>query len=380
MAYQGDAKMNTINLKFIISAAMLLAIGTSAQVSVGGHSAFSLFSRTSGVSQVIVDSSTTSRTTNSEWSGVSLLRLIPFFRWDVSEKLSLDVRPFISIDGTSGASPQFGKALGDEKPKKTVLKLEEFSRASVKAIIGPASELSVGYVHPRFTWEYGTDLFWEDVINGSKFAIDRWTGIFPDAGAEYMHNFEFGDALSMPTYLYLITGSSANPSEQTPTVMVNAEPDFGHIKFHIAAAMGQWDFENHKSMYRTAAGISYSHGPWAARAEESYGWWQDRIGNSPDNAIAHGGYAKVTYRLNKTIRTTLGGSYLYHNFVNTYAPMPGEEVYVSVTPALQIFTSESSRIICQLDLTNGVQNPWSSLGQSNVLAYAQGTIGWRLTF
>jgi hypothetical protein len=363
-----------IAFAMVLSAQLVVA-----QVSVGGHTVFSLVSRTSGVTDIIANNTTT-QTTQSDWSGVSMLRIFPMFRWDVSEKLSVDVRPFIGIDGSSGASPVFGKAIGDQKPKKTEVKFDEFARASVKAILSPSSEISVGYVHPRFTWEYGTDLFWEDVINGSKYAIDPWTGLFPDAGLEYVRTFEFGDALSMPTYIYLITGSSRDVKEQTPTFMAHIEPDLGHLKFHLSGAGGLWNSEDQKRMGRAAAGVSYTHGAWAARAEGSFGWWQDRIANSYDDAIAHGGYLKLTYRHNKVLRTTLGGSFLYHNFINTYAPQPGEEVYASITPAVQVFTSESSKLIFQLDLTNGVQNPWKSPGLSNTLLFAQGTIGWRLTF
>jgi len=364
----------------IVVTVLLFTVATQAQVSVGGHSVFSIFSRTSGTSEVIVDSNTVNKATKSDWSGVSLLRIIPFFRWDVSEKVTVDVRPFISIDGTSGASPQFGKAIGEQVPAKTKIEFNEFARAYAKAVVSASTEVSVGYVHPRFTWEYGSDLFWEDVINGSKFAIDPWTGIFPDAGMEILHTFEIGDALSIPSYLYLITGSSSNVAALTPTIMTHLEPDFGIVKFHLSGSYGLWDYASRLKMTRESAGISFNHGAWSARAEGTFGWWEHRVGKSPCDAMAEGGYLKIAYRANKMIRMSLGGSFVYHNFVNIYAPLPGEEVYATITPALQIFTSESSRLIAQLDLTNEVQNPWASPGQSNTLLYAQGTLGWRLTF
>jgi len=370
-------KLNMIRITMLFSICVPLAW---TQVSVGGHAVFSLFSRTAGISEIIQDSTTSVRYTDSDFRGVSLLRFFPFLRWDVSEKISVDIRPFISIDGTSGASPVFGKRIGEQVPAKTKLKIDEFSRASVKAIVNENTEISAGYVHPRFTWEYGNDLFWEDVINGSRFSIDPWTSIVPDAGVEVMRNIEFGDVLSMPSYFYLISGSSNNPQQLTPMAMFHLEPDLGKLKFSLSGAGGLWDIHDKKAVMRASAGVSFSKGHLTLRMEGAGGWWQDHIANSPENAVAYGGYGKVIYRFTPIVRASFGTSILYHNFTNTYSPQPGEEVFASISPALQVFTSESSRIIFQLDLTNGVQNPWMYPGLSNVLAYAQGTIGWRLTF
>jgi hypothetical protein len=162
--------------------------------------------------------------------------------------------------------------------------------------------------------------------------------------------------------------------------MVSAETQVGICKFHLAAAGGTWDEDDLHAMVRGSAGMSIKVKKMTLRTEGAVGYWEQRIKGSPDNAVPHGAYLKWIVPFTKTIRMSLGASYVYNNFVDIYNPLPGEETYYTLTPAFQILTSSSSRIILQCDLCDWEQNPSEGAAGKKILRFMHGTVGWRLTF
>jgi len=162
--------------------------------------------------------------------------------------------------------------------------------------------------------------------------------------------------------------------------MIAAEPQVGSLRFHLAAAGGAWDEESEKPMFRGSVGMTFAVKKFMVRLEESIGFWKERISGSPDDALPHGGYIKFIYGFSPKVRGSLNVNYAYHNFVNRYNPEPGEEVYVTITPALQFLTTSSSRIILQVDLCDWKQTPSEGMYGEKLLRYVRGSLGWRLTF
>lgn len=361
--------------------ATLFAQDEQPKLSVGGHVAITLFDAAAGFS-------TTSRNhndTTSDYAGLKFLKFIPFFKYDFTEKLSVDIRPIMEvngIDGTTGATPAFGKAIGDQRAKSARLEFGRygFTRAAARAILPGATELGIGFINTRFTWDYGNELFWEDEMNGSKFSCNPLLGDLSGMGIEMLRYFEVGDA-TLPVYAALLTSESLQETNNTPIAMVNVEPSLGRAKLHVAVAGGLWDSEDTKGFVRGAAGFSFNKGPVGIRTEGSLGYFKDQIGNSEESALPHGAYCKLFLKPAKSVRFVLNANYAYYNFVNQYAPLPGSEKYLTITPSMQILTNEHSRLELQVDVCKWTQKPWDQVDDfDKELTYFRPSLGWRMTF
>ena len=66
-------------------------------------------------------------------------------------------------------------------------------------------EAAFGIVKPRFTWDYGTELFWEEKIHGGKFSCNDYLGAMHETGIELYKPIELS-GVSLPTYFYLLNG------------------------------------------------------------------------------------------------------------------------------------------------------------------------------
>lgn len=374
-------KMLTTAGVAVCFAALGANVCAGSSVNVGGHAALNLADGVVGRSTLAAGV----EQEGADWAGLKLLRFVLFVNASLSERLSFDIRPIIEmrgVDGTTGATPRFGKAIDGSRASKVSVGFQGFTRAAAKAVLPNGAELSAGYVHPRFTWEYGNQMFWDDEINGSPFACNVWLADWSDLGLEYVHYFEPGGRFSLPVYAYLLNGNGEQENNLTPMAMVHAEPDFFPWRFHLSAGGGVWDDGDSKGVVRAAAGASWQGRRSGVRSEFAIGWWQDRIRNSPDDALPHGAYLKAYLMAAKRLRLTLGASYAYHNFVGLYAPAPGEEQYVTITPAAQVLTSPTSRLILQADLCDWRSNPWDSgSGEFDMkLQFVRVSLGWRLTF
>lgn len=367
-----------VSVIFLCSLIICTVNGSEQNVSVGGHAGITIVDGAYGTSS----DGFGSKDTSSDFTGFRFLKFILFFRYAFNEKLSVDIRPQIEtrgVDGTTGATPKFGKNIGDQRARKVNVNFNNFTRAVATYVLPSATEVSVGYLNTRFTWEYGGELFWEDEMNGSPFACNHWLADFTDAGIEIIHYFDIGN-ITIPLYAYILNGSGMEEINRTPVGMLSAETQVGICKFHLAAAGGTWDDEDQYAMVRGSAGMSLQLKKMILRTEGAIGYYEKRIKGSPDNAIPHGAYLKWIVPFTKTFRMSLGTSYVYNNFVDMYNPQPGEEKYYTFTPAFQILTSSSSRIILQCDIGDWKQNPSEGLAGVKILRFVHGTIGWRLTF
>jgi hypothetical protein len=364
----------------MVSSILVLNSLTSAEqsVSVGGHAGITVIDGAYGIS----NDGLGSKDTSSDFAGFRFLKLILFFRYAFNEKLSIDIRPQIEtrgVDGTTGATPKFGKAIGEQRASKINVAFNSFTRAVASYVLPTTTEISVGYLNTRFTWEYGGELFWEDEMNGSPFSCNQWLGDLSDAGIEIVHYFDIGE-VTIPLYGYVLNGSGMEEVNRSPVVMLSGETQVGPCKFHLAAAGGTWDENDRYAMFRGSAGMSLQLKKMVVRTEGAIGQWEKRIKGSPDNALPHGAYVKWIVPFSKVVRMSLGFSYVYNNFVNMYDLLPGEEQYLTLTPSFQFLTSSSSRIIMQCDLSDWKQNPSEGVSGEKILRFIHGTVGWRLTF
>jgi len=365
------------------------------EVVVGGHFEISLFDMAAGQSRIAKKQDTTT----TDYAGFQFLRFIPFIKCKVNEILSLDVRPSLemsagsvdavssatpsantsSVDATTGATPVFGKAIGAQRAKSAQIKLAGFNKATVEAALPGGIELSVGVLQPRFTWDYGQQLFWEDEINGSIFSCNPWLGDFSDVGLEVVHYFDVGD-VTIPAYAYILNGSGYEKVDPLPIGMIHIEPSFYPFTFHVSAGGGYWDYAQHATQMRFSAGASGSFGKFSFRTEGAYGLWERRVIGTYENAEPYGGYLKLFYRVNRWLRLSLGSSFVYQNFMGMFTPLPGKEQYITISPGAQILTSPSSRIIIQLDANQWIQEPKAIDDFYKVMQFGRATIGWRFTF
>jgi hypothetical protein len=369
----------------------------SQDVTVGGHFELSLFDAAGGKSRIAKKKDTTSF----DYAGFQFLRFIPFFKCQISEKISLDIRPMIELysssvdavssatpssganaqttDATTGATPVFNRAIGDQRAKKAKVSLGNINKATVQITLPGSTELALGVLQPRFTWDYGQQLFWEDEIHGSMFTCNPWLADFSDVGLEIVKFFDIGD-MSIPVYAYILNGSGFEKISQLPIGMIHVEPSIYPFRFHLSAGGGYWDFDSHAKEYRFAGGVSGAFGKFSFRSEAAYGKWEKRILATGEDAEPWGGYLKMYYRLHKVVRVSLGTSYVYSNFIRIWNPLPGQEQYVTITPAVQILTTSSSRIIVQCDINQWIQKPAAISDYLKVLEFGRLTIGWRFTF
>ncbi len=357
------------------------------KVRIGGHAAVTIFDASAGISTIKKPANKdylVVQDTSSDYSGFKFLKLVMFIRAGLSEKLFVDIRPVLHVnglDGTTGATPRFNNKIGDQRAKTAALELDGFTRAVVKAVLPSTTEISIGYLHPKFTWEYGSELFWEDEMNGSVFAINPWLGEMSDVGLEIIHYFDIGEAFTLPTYLYVMNGSLYEENNLSPFTMLHVEPEIYPVKFHLTGGIGVWDKKQENLVCRSSAGIQFALGKFLFRSEFAMGIWKKHILNSTDDALTHGAYGKMFFRINRKIRTSVGVAYAYHNFIHIFEPLPGEEMYFSITPGLQITTSPKSRLCLQVDINNWQQNPWDVLlDYDKKLQFLRTTLGWRLTF
>ena len=276
-----------------------------------------------------------------EYGGFILREMILYVSSELNDRVSVDLQPV--FDASSGATPKFGKDIGAQKNAASSIEGEfgGWVKAIVKVALPRGYELSAGIVKPRFTWEYGAELFWEDVINGSKFAANTNLGAMHDSGIELYKSFEAGK-YSIPAYLYVLNGGTEfSDNNRGPTAMIHVEPEFGPVRFLGSFADGRYDDAYHKSMMRWAAGFATEWRALAFRTEYAGGLWKEwpAAGTATIDKKPKGFYAKASYRFAPWGRATIDYNIADHNFSSKSSV--GEK-YITVTPSLQIYASESS--------------------------------------
>lgn len=317
-----------------------------------------------------------------EYAGMALNEMIIYFSSDISENISVDLQPMFNT--VTGATPSFGKKIGDNKYSNVEPRFSEWRKAVLSVLLPYDYELAVGIVKPRFTWDYGTELFWEEEINGGKFSCNDFLGAMHETGIELYKPFEFA-SFSLPTYLYLLNGGPGgkknlfNDNNNSPTIMLHAEPEIGALRFQGSLARGKWDDTSKYNMTRYSAGIAYEWEDFSARAEIAGGNWENSIpAQKLEDATPFGYYAKLFYRITPWARAMLHYDYAKHNFNGFFTSAPGEEEYITITPGLQINVASGSMIQIQYDIADW--RKWKSDAEEQKLEFGRLTVGWRTTF
>ena len=360
---------------FAVCAVSFFIIGygsvTNAQgTTIGGHVKLTMYDYKDGKSD---------GAKGHEYAGMALSEMIIYFSSELSDKISIDFQPMFNT--RTGATPRFGNKIGDNKYSNVEPIFNEWRKAIISVLLPYELEMAVGIVKPRFTWDYGTELFWEEEINGGKFSCNDFLGAMHEAGIELYKPFEFS-GISLPAYLYVLNGGGTNlfnDNNNTPTVMIHAEPEIGAIRFQGSLARGKWDDAGKYNMTRYSAGIAYQWENFSARAEVAGGNWENSISAKKlEDATPFGYYAKMLYRITPWARAMLHYDYAKHNFNGFVSTSPGEEEYVTITPGLQIIVAPSSMIQIQYDIADWKK--WKTDDENHKLEFGRLTVGWRSTF
>ncbi|MBT4363150.1 MAG: hypothetical protein HOC71_03275 [Candidatus Latescibacteria bacterium] len=319
--------------------------------------------------------------TGHEYAGMALSEMILYLSSEISETISVDLQPMFNT--VTGATPRFGNKIGDNKYINIKPVFDEWRKAVLTVLLPYELEMAVGIVKPRFTWDYGTELFWEEEINGGKFSCNDFLGAMHETGIELYKPIEFS-AVSLPTYLYLLNGGPGgqknlfNDNNNTPTVMLHVEPEIGAFRFQGTLARGKWDDNNKYDMTRYSAGAAYMWGGFSARAEFAGGNWEKSIPTKVlEDATPFGYYAKLFYEFSSWGKAMLHYDYAKHNFNGFITTAPGEEEYITITPGLQITLAPGSMIQIQYDIADWKK--WRK-NQNDTLKFNRLTVGLRSTF
>jgi len=342
------------------------------QMTIGGHMKMTVFDYKNGDSNGL---------SSSENSGMALNEFILYFSTEVSDRITVDIQPL--FDALTGATPRFGSEIGDSfagvQPK-----FNEFRKAVISVYLPYEVELAAGIVKPRFTWDYGSELFWEEELNGGKFTCNDYLGAMHETGIELYKPFMLGN-ISLPTYLYFLNGGPGgqknlyNDNNSSPSVMVHIEPEMGALRLHASLARGAWDDDGDLSMTRYAAGAAYEWSSLSVRAEVAGGNWEKSIPAATlQDATPFGYYAKALYRFSEWGRAMVHFDYAKHNFNGFFSSAPGEEEYLTITPGLIISVAPSSMFQIQYDIADW--SKYNSSGEEDTLKFNRLSIGWRATF
>jgi len=341
----------------------------SQETTVGGHVKLTLYDFTDGKKNGVK---------GNEYAGMALTEMIIYISSELTDKISVDLQPL--FNNYTGATPRF-KSDNIWKFKKSSQSgkptFNQWRKAVLTALLPHEIEVAVGIVKPRFTWEYGAELFWEEETNGGKFSCNEFLGSMREIGMEIYKPFELG-SVSLPTYFYVVNGSHSefNDNNKGPTFMIHVEPEIGPFKFLGSLARGRYDDANRYDMTRYAAGVGYEWSSFSARAEFAGGVWEKSISAKKlEDATPYGYYAKLFYRFSEWGKVMLHYDYVYHNFNGFITTLQGGEKYTTFTPGLIINVAGSSLLQIQYDIAD-----WKRDDDSDKLEFTRLTVGWRTTF
>jgi hypothetical protein len=364
--------------------------GGAGGTKIGGHIKIGAFDYVSGTStwQKAGGDSTLSR---NDYDGFNFKGVVLLFAQEVSNFLSIEAEPaFSGIFATTGATPRVGT---DFRPTKIsqnsrIAQFDGFQRALLKFVLPKEVELSFGILKPRFTMDYGAELFWEEELNGSAFSCNTRLGAMQETGIEAYRTFEV-NKISLPLYLYVVNGNGelGGATNRTPTVMLHVEPELGFLKFSGSFAYGKWDGGDSNAYSRWSGGASATLGALSLRGEFAGGLWKNQ--NTLSNAsrmdeTSSGFNVKASYRWADWGKLMLGYSLSNEGIqVNDTSSSGGvvavkTETYGTFTPVLQFNPMNSASIFIQSDIGTG--KGWQDIATPLKLSYIRMSIGTRLTF
>ena len=316
-----------------------------------------------------------------EYAGMSLTEVILYFSGDLSDKISAEIQPLFNT--VTGATPRFGNKIGENKYSNAEPVFNEFRKAIISVMLPKDVEMSLGIVKPKFTWDYGSELFWEEEVNAGKFTANDFLGAMHETGIEFYKPLEVSK-VSLPTYLYILNGGPGgqknlfNDNNGSPTVMLHVEPEIGPLRLQASFARGKYDDKNKYDMTRYSTGVQYVWDKLSARMEMAGGVWEKSIpAEQLEDATPIGYYGKLIYQVLPWASLMLHYDYAKHNFNGFISTAPGEEIYKTFTPGVQIKVASSSMIQIQYDIADWSQ--WKADGDET-LKFQRLTFGWRSTF
>ncbi len=324
------------------------------KTTVGGHFKLTLFDYSTGERTFTDSINTTQKADGARRAGMSVTRFTLLMMQEIKEIFSIVVQP--NFDATTGATPRIGKSIG-EKLTASAPKFVGFQKAFMRILIPYPFlvEVSGGVLFPRFTMDYGAELFFEDEYNGSKFAISSSLGEMSGTGIELYRTFELGFA-SLPTYVYIMNGSGNlfHDNNDSPEGMIHIEPEIGPVRLFGSFLGGIHSDEGRKTVFRWSGGCSVTMGPVELRSEYAGGQWEETVSDSiPSDAEPHGFYAKLFYQFTSWGKIMAHYNYSRFNYIGTAENgIPGKEIYSTVTPGFNFNFFDCLAVQFQCDIGN----------------------------
>ncbi len=356
------------------------------ETTIGGHFKLTLYDysigeRTFTIIDSINDSIKKSQKADGARSaGMSITRFTLLISREIKEIFTLIIQPNFEV--LTGATPRIGKSIG-EKQSAGGPKFTGWQKAMMRIIIPYPLlvEVSGGVLFPRFTMDYGAELFFEDEYNGSKFAISSSLGEMSGTGIEIYRTFELGFA-SMPVYLYILNGSGNlfHDNNDTPEGMIHIEPEIGPVRLFGSFLGGLYD-DDRSTVLRWSGGFAFDVGPVEFRSEYAGGKWEKSLSDSLDpDAKPLGFYAKLFYKFSTWGKAMVHYNYVRYNYMGSHINgSRGREIYSTITPGLQINVFDCLGIQFQCDIGDW-QRKDKERNIEDKLKFSRYFLGLRATF
>jgi hypothetical protein len=368
---QGGEKMK----RKLLAVAFVFLLGFSfsavyaGDTKVGGHVKMVIFDAVDGV-----NTGQGVKTGGTEFMGFGFGELILYFSQQLNETFSVEFQP--SFRASSGATPQLGKKIGSQIAV-TSPSFGGFDRALVKYLAPMGVEISAGIVKPKFTMDYGQELFWDEEYNGSKFSADPWLGEMDDAGIEIYKSFSVGDA-SIPVWLYALNGYGGTDyadNNRQPSAMIHLEPEMGMFKLSGSYTIGQYDADKHNTYQRLSGGLVFNWEGLQVRGEYASGKWENKMGAGLD-AVSQGWYGKAIYKFFPWLKLVYNYNVAALNFNGFfYTANQGGEKYITNSLTVDLSVTDSAYLMLQIDYADWMQN-----NGMDGLNFIRPTIATRVTF
>lgn len=361
----------------------LAQIKEKSGVSVGGNLKLRFYDHVRGSRNDIVGDSD---------SGFGFGSFYLYINSQISDKLSIDVQPHFGAAST-GATPSFKSPFGppptEFNPKLTKTGLDGEFDGYVKAyatyVLPNDYQLSFGIVHPRFTLDYGAQLFYDEEVNASKVTANPWLGAWHDTGFELYKNFDTED-FSLPVYLYLLNGDGRSGSaefadnNQGPSALLHIEPQIGPVTLLGSIGGGKWDDEGGSDNFlRYAGGFNWqATEKLTVRSEYMGGEWDNFIGGD-ETARTSGYYAKIFYKVLPKLTLMANYNVANHNFHGFFFAGNGDdEEYETLTLGCQYELADSANILFQYDNADWEKDAGTTSGEE--IDFDRYTLAFRVTF
>ncbi len=340
------------------------ATGEGPSVSVGGHIKMTLFDRPSSI---VRNNGTQTAIEKSYGFGFKELDL--FISGKINNWISFEVDPKFSC--STGATPKFGVTQTATAGSAYVFKDFGHGKAVVIFDLPYDVTMEVGQVHPKFTAEYGHELFWEEQFNGGLFALG--IGAVHDSGIEVSKAFSIGD-VTLPVYAYVVNGGTEDGAfdiNNEPGVMLHVEPVWNGLTVLGSIYSARTGAKEKLANTKWSAGFMYSIGDFSIRSEYAAGKQEQLISASQDG-ISDTYYVKAMYKVLPWLKLFAAHDWKYDNFTKTTAmPVMG----VQTTAGAVISLADATYLQFATDVVDIRNNSGTS-----TLVYTRPSLGVRVTF